>query len=147
MSSRTLVLPDGSFLVVTLDLGEQLGEEKGTPAEEPAGGTLDAGQAAADVAVFVGEAVGAGVTFEVLKAAAKSLYRRVGIQPEADALSAADIRDVAVEFLSESGYADIQVAEVKHISGEGWTVTGTADGARFRALSDESGALVHVRVR
>jgi hypothetical protein len=94
---------------------------------------------------WVGEAVAAGITFEVLRSFAAHLiaqgWRRRPTDPSAEAISA-----TLTSYLASVGYLDIRVSEVRRVAEQGWSIAGTADGEPFRGRADPSGQLVHVRV-
>jgi len=130
-------LPDGSMLI----LG-------GTP-ERPASSKVndeDTLSLPIEVTAWVGEAVAAGITFDVLKAMSSRLLRSGWRVSEAPA-TATSVTASVEAYLRSSGYLAVEVQEVRQISGQGWSVAGKVDKAKFQARSDEQGRVIHVRVR
>jgi len=134
---EVLGLADGAALVITGMASPP------TADEPPAQGTLSL---PAEVATWIGEAVAAGVTFEVLKEASVALVRQ-GWTKKGTTATAESVTQAVVQYLCSCGYIEIVVSEVRRVSGQGWTLTGTADGSRFGGMADDGGNLVHVRVR
>lgn len=132
-----LGLPDGTALVLA---GM---ESPPTVSERPVRETLSL---PADVATWIGEAIAAGVTFEVLKEASVALVRK-GWTKKKTTATAESVTQTVVHYLHSCGHVDIVVSSVRRIADEGWTLTGSADDSRFGAMADEGGNVVHVRVR
>lgn len=128
---------DGAAVVVD-------GFEPPTQGESPQrdDGTLSAEVEALE---WVGEAVAAGVTFEVLRSLAAHLiaggWRQRQPEPSIEAIGA-----TLTEYLTSLGYLDIQLAEVRRVGDQGWLITGAADGAVVQGRADPSGQLLHVRI-
>lgn len=99
-----------------------------------------------EVATWIGEAVAAGVTFEVLKEASVALLRR-GWTRRASPATVGSVTEAVVQYLHSCGYVDVVVSEARRIDGQGWILTGTVDGSSFKGMADDGGSLVHVRVR
>jgi len=114
-----------------------------TVGEFPVEGTLSL---PTEVAVWVGEALAAGVTFEVLKEALVALASR-GWTKKGTTATAESTTQAIVEYLRSCGYLEIVVSEIRRVEGRGWTLTGLADGSRFAGMSDADGKLIHVRIR
>jgi hypothetical protein len=104
---------------------------------EPTEGTLGG-----EVVHFVIDAIAGGVTFDVLKRIAGHLPGSRQHEPA----SADTVRDTVTEYLFRSGYAHVDVTELRKVGSSGWTVEGTADGDAFHALSDITGVVTHVRL-
>ena len=136
-SVEILGLADGSALVI-----EGM-DSPPTTVERPADGTLSVPM---EVAIWVGEAIAAGVTFDVLKEAVVALVRR-GWARKAEVATIGSVTQTVVEYLRSCGHVDIVVSEARRVDGQGWTLIGSADGSRFGAMADEGGNVVHVRVR
>jgi len=134
IDSEVAVLDDGSVLLLPPDTHEH---ERPTG---PADGTLSV----ADVPGFVVDAVASGITFDVIKAAVRDLVARHRLAEPAVA-TADQVRDVITSYLLASGYLDVAVVEIRHLPQQGWTVQARADDESFRAWSDESGQLIHLR--
>lgn len=137
LKMEILGLPDGTALIVA---GM---ESPPTVDERPDRGTLSI---PVDVATWIGEAIAAGVTFEVLKEASVALVRK-GWTKKGTTATAESVTQTVVHYLRSCGYVDIVVSGVRRITGQGWTLTGSADDSRFGAMADESGNVVHVRFR
>ena len=133
----TYATDDGGAIVIN-GFEPPLGGARPKPRE----GTLSAEIAALE---WVGEAVAAGVTFEVLRSFAAHLidsgWQRNPIPPSIESVSA-----TVTEYLSSLGYLDIRLTEVRRVGDQGWSIAGTADGASVRGRADPSGQLLHVRV-
>lgn len=99
-----------------------------------------------EVANWLTDAVAAGITFDVLKAIAAQAIRR-GWARRDKPVDASTVTATVLGYLLSSGYLDPQVSEIRHVPEQGWTAKGSADGRAFTARSDESGNVVHVRVR
>lgn len=100
----------------------------------------------AEVASCIGDAIAAGVTFDVLKEASVALVRR-GWTKRVLTVTAESITQTVLDYLRSCGYVNVVLSEVKRVGGEGWTLKGSVDGARFSVMADEGGHVVHVRVR
>lgn len=109
---------------------------------EPEPGTLGASH---EAMAWVGDAVAAGVTFDVLKEVAARLVRS-GWSRRTRAVDAACVTSTVRDYLQSTGYMTIVFNEVRKVAEAGWSLTGTADGASFRALADPHGEVTHVRV-
>ncbi|MBV9484769.1 MAG: hypothetical protein JO246_01790 [Frankiaceae bacterium] len=96
-----------------------------------------------EIVHFAIDAIAGGITFDVLKRIASRL---AGPSSKTQAASADLVRDAITEYLLRSGYVRVEVAELRKVGDTGWVVTGTADAETFRALSDSSGAVIHVRL-
>lgn len=107
-------------------------------------GTLS-GEVELAMAEWLGEAVAAGITFEVLRSCATQLMGK-GWKPHRRQPSAATISATLTRYLSSIGYLDIRLTEVRQVAGQGWLLAATADGATVRGRADPSGQLLHVRV-
>ena len=94
---------------------------------------------------WVGEAVAAGVTFEVLRSFASHLvesgWTHEPIPPSIESVSA-----TVTEYLLSLGYLETRLTEVRRVGDQGWSIAGTADGASVRGRADPSGQLLHVRI-
>jgi hypothetical protein len=134
---QVLGLSDGSVLLLDA-----------TPAASELPKAADDGTLALPVEVtsWIGEAVAAGVTFEVLKTIVVRLPRNASKAKAAPA-TAASVAETVETYMRSSGYRSVLVGEIRQVSGQGWTLTGTADGATFRARADEQGRVIHVRIR
>lgn len=130
-------LADGAALVITEMVPPPKADEFPTP------GTL---WVPTEVATWVGEAIAAGVTFEVLKETSVALVRK-GWTKKKTSATAELVTQVVLTYLRSCGYVEVCVSEVRRVAGQGWTLTGTADGVPFRGMADDGGNLVHVRVR
>lgn len=108
----------------------------------PDSGTLGA---PVEVMAWVGEAVAAGVTFDILKEISTGFVRR-GWTRRTRHVDAGGITVIVREYLESTGYLTVNVKEVRKIADAGWSVSGTANGSNFRALSDLLGEVTHVRV-
>ena len=131
------VLADGSWLIL-LD----------TPKDEeahPAGTTTPTdGVLSGEFLQLFGEAVAAGVSYEMLKAAAVQIARKTGLIR--DAADAESICRTVTEFLLRVGHTDVTVTDVLQVPEHGWRVQGTVDGQAFVATSDETGRVTHLRI-
>jgi hypothetical protein len=107
-------------------------------------GTLS-GEVELALAEWVGAAVAAGITFEVLRSCASQLIEK-GWKPRTRQPSAETISSTLTEYLSSIGYLDIRLSEVRQVADQGWLIAATADGAIVRGRADRSGQLLHVRV-
>jgi len=99
-----------------------------------------------EVALWVSEAVAAGITFDVLKSIALEVSHR-GWAGGDGRVGAERVTATVTDYLLSSGYLDVQMSEIRQVAEQGWIARGTADGKAFLARSDESGNVVHVRVR
>ena len=99
-----------------------------------------------EAANWLTEAVAAGVTFDVLKSIAIQAVRRGWARTE-DPVDASRVTAVVVNYLLSSGYVEVQISEIRRVPEQGWTAKGTADEKAFTARSDQSGNVIHVRVR
>jgi hypothetical protein len=133
----TYATDDGGAIVV-----KGFAPPPGAHSSKSRDGTLSAEIAALE---WVGDAVAAGITFEVLRSFAAHLidsgWKRDRIAPSIESVSAA-----VTEYLSSVGYLDIRLTEVRRVSDQGWSIAGTADGAHLRGRADPSGQLLHIRV-
>lgn len=102
--------------------------------------------APAELASWVGEAVAAGVTFEVLRRVAVEAVRR-GLTRQGQPANASQVTATITAYLLSCGYIDPQVSEIRLVEAQGWTARGSVDRGSFTARSDTSGNVVHVRVR
>lgn len=109
---------------------------------EPEPGTLGV---STEVMAWIGGAVAAGVTFDVLKGIAADLVRR-GWSRQAKDVDAAGITAIVRAYFESAGYTTIVVNEVRRIANAGWSISGTADGTGFRATADLHGEVTHIRV-
>jgi hypothetical protein len=91
---------------------------------------------------FVVDAIAGGVTFDVLKRIAS----RLTTSSDNHHASADVVRDAITEYLLRSGYSQVDVTDLRKVGDSGWTVRGNADNDTFHALSDNSGAVIHVRL-
>lgn len=114
----------------------------GADGHEPEPGTLGA---PSEFMTWMGDAVAAGITFDVLKAIATDLVRR-GWSRHSRPVDATDITAIVREYLESTGYMTILVKEVRKVADAGWSISGTADGRSFRALAELHGEVTHVRV-
>lgn len=130
-------LRDGSSIVV-----DGLDAPPADP-RNPESGTL---AVPTEIMAWVGDAVAAGVTFDVLKEMAVSLVRR-GWSRRTRTVDAAGVSTIVRDYLESTGYITIVVTEVRKVAGAGWSLTGTADDTSFRALADPQGEITHVRVK
>lgn len=130
-------LSDGSSILVNLMEPPMQRDRRPDP------GTL---ASPVEVANWIGEAVAAGITFEVLKETAITLVKR-GWSPNAAPASADEVAATVVRHLTVCGYEDVFVSEVRKVDGHGWTLRGTADKTTFKGAADEDGKVVHVRVK
>lgn len=130
-------LPDGAALVVEGMEAPEIAPER--PAEGTLGGPIE-------IAGWVGDAVAAGVTFDVLKEVAVSLLKR-GWRRRSTPATAESITRAVESYLRSCGYVDIRVTEIRLIARQGWILNGVANGAPFSGLTDESGNVIHVNVR
>lgn len=130
-------LADGTVVIIT---GM---EAPPTPGEYPVPGTLSL---PIEVGTWIGEAVAAGVTFDILKEIALALARK-GWSSQGNHATAESVTQTVVSYLRSVGYVDVAVTKVRRIADEGWTLAGTADGSRFSAMASDSGSLIHVHVR
>lgn len=110
---------------------------------EPEPGTLSG---PSEIVFWVGEAVAAGVTFDVLKEIVLGLVQR-GWSRRTGMVDAVGVAAIVRNYLESTGYVEILVTEIREVEGAGWSLAGSADGARFRALADPHGAVTHVRVK
>ncbi len=109
---------------------------------EPELGTLGA---SSEAVAWVGDAIAAGVTFEVLKEIAARLVLN-GWSRRAMSVDAGGISSIVRRYLESIGHNSIEISEVRKVAEAGWSLTGTADGSSFRALADPDGEVTHVRV-
>lgn len=135
---NVITLQDGSTLVLT-DVHPAAGDQPPAPVAD---GTLSTIH---EVQAFVAEAVAAGITFDVLKAAVRRLGERDAAPPPA--ATADQVRSTVEAYFLDAGYDDVRIAELRRIGSEGWTVDGNVDGESFRAISDASARVVHIRLR
>ena len=135
-SVQILGLADGSVLLI-----DEAAISESTPVADD--GTLSL---PVEMSSWIGEAVAAGITFDVLKTIVLRLQRKTPKIADGPT-TATSVREAVETYLRTSGYPTVVVDELRQVSGQGWTLTGTAGGAAFRARADEQGRVIHVRVR
>jgi hypothetical protein len=129
-------LQDGSVLVIA-----------GFSAPEAEPSTPDQGTLSmpGEAYEWISGVILSGVTFDVLKAITARLLTE-GWSRRARTVDADEATAVVRRYLQSQGYLELEVTEVRKVDGSGWTVKGTADDTKFRAIADLQGAIVHVRV-
>ncbi|MGV9664351.1 hypothetical protein ACWDUL_21355 [Nocardia niigatensis] len=136
---QVIGLSDGSAIVLARVV------DSGAPQPIPDEGTLSL---PVEAVTWISDAVAAGVTFDVLKAAALGLVTRGWTPAPGDsAASAETVTDTVIRYLRDCGYTDVQIAEIRKVDHQGWKLSGKASGYTFSGLADESGDVIHVRIQ
>jgi hypothetical protein len=139
MDYQQLGVEDGSTFLVS-----RLAEPE--PARDATSDDARAGVlGATEVSAWFGEAVAAGVTFDILKTILVGLLNN-GRASRQRQVGADEIRDAVAWHLATSGYRAVDFHEVRQVPGHGWSVTGEADARPFRALAEPTGQLIHIRI-
>lgn len=135
---RIFGLEDGSAIVVAALNAPSIN------AGPPVDGTLSL---PLDVSAWIGEAVAAGITFDVLKSIVVALIRRGwAARPVPAPATATSVTTAAIDYLEWIGHTDVRLGEVRKVEGQGWRIGGTMGDGRFTVLADETGSIFHVRV-
>jgi hypothetical protein len=100
----------------------------------------------ADILSWIGDAVAAGITFDVLKTIGVTLVAK-GWKKGKALSTAEDVKKTIDNYLRSCGYFEIRYTEIKHINGEGWALSGQIDGKSLKSLTDESGQIIYVRIK
>jgi hypothetical protein len=94
---------------------------------------------------WVGGAIAAGITYDVLRSLAAQLVRS-GWRPRPEEPTIGSVSATVTNYLTSVGYLDVRLSDVRKVAGQGWAIAGTADGTPVRGRADVSGQLLHVRV-
>ena len=132
------VLEDGSTILV---IGALVSDRMPDRIE----GTLSG---ASDVSAWIAAAAAAGVTYDVLKMVASTIAARGWVEePPHLAMDGPDVVDAVSWYLASVGHADTIIQEVRKVDGQGWVLQGICRDGLISARTDESGRVIHLRVR